>query len=65
MAAKREGFHNWLVQLPKSLWEALNREAEREERTATAQLAFILKQRYPEAAPPPRPRGRPKKGSDQ
>jgi hypothetical protein len=50
MAVKREGYHDLFAQIPVELWQALNHDAERNERTATKQLIWILRERYPEAA---------------
>jgi hypothetical protein len=50
MAKPREGYHDMFAQIPKTLWHALNDDAEKNDRTATRQLIWILKERYPHAA---------------
>jgi hypothetical protein len=55
------------AQLPVELWQALNADAERNDRSATKQLVWILRQQYPQAspgqpeAPPAAKKGRGKK----
>jgi hypothetical protein len=49
MAKPREGYHDLFAQIPKALWQALNVEAEKNLRNATAQLIWILRERYPDA----------------
>jgi hypothetical protein len=46
MAKPREGYHDLFAQIPEELWEALNRDADHNERTATGQLIWILRQQY-------------------
>ena len=66
MATPRDGYHDLFAQVPEDLWQALRAEAEAEERSATAQLIYILRGRYgrpepPRQPPAPRP-GRKRKG---
>ncbi len=67
MAKPKEGYHDLFAQVPEPLWQALAAEADREERSITSQLVYILKQRYEdaEAGPAPAPGkrrpGRPRK----
>jgi hypothetical protein len=58
------------TQIPVELWQALNEDAERNARSATKQLLWILRQQYPDAkpsapdqpeAPPPAKKRRSKK----
>jgi hypothetical protein len=50
MARPKEGFHDLFAQIPEALWQALSADAERNQRSATRQLVWILHQRYPEAS---------------
>jgi hypothetical protein len=67
MAKPKEGFHDLFAQVPEELWQALSDEANREQRSVTGQLIYILRQRYPDvskeppAAQPRRRPGRPPK----
>ena len=67
MAKPKEGFHDLFAQIPEELWQALAAEADREQRSITGQLIYLLKQRYPDAEtgqsqPPDKKRpGRPRK----
>jgi hypothetical protein len=47
---KRDGSHTFLYRIRWHLWQRLRAEAERQKRSATAQLDFILEERY---GPPP------------
>jgi hypothetical protein len=67
MAKPREGYHDVFAQIPEPLWQALSEDAERNERSATGQLIWLLRQQYPDAiqkdAPPVEtPAKRSKKG---
>jgi hypothetical protein len=53
MAKPRAGYHDVFAQIPKPLWEAMNAEALANLRNATAQLIWILRERYPDAAVAP------------
>ncbi len=44
--SRKEGIHDLFARIPKELWEALCAESKQEERSATAQLIHILRQRY-------------------
>lgn len=46
MAVKREGYHDLFAQIPDECWQALCAEADAENRSATAQLIRLLKERY-------------------
>jgi hypothetical protein len=65
MAKPREGYHDLFAQIPDELWTALNEDAERNERTATKQLIWILKERYPDAQTEPPPAKKKRKGADR
>jgi hypothetical protein len=45
--AKQPAGHEFLFRVPRDLWAALKAEADRENRSANAQLVTILQQRYP------------------
>ncbi len=49
MARPKEGYHDMFAQIPEPLWQALCADASANERSATGQLVWILKQRYPDA----------------
>ena len=44
--SRKEGMHDLFARVPESLWEALRDEARRENRSATAQLIKMLRDRY-------------------
>ncbi len=44
--ARKTADHEFLFRVPQDLWAALKHEAERENRSANAQLVTILQQRY-------------------
>jgi hypothetical protein len=52
--------HDFFLRLPEPLWEALNQSADADQRSATQQAIWILKQHL-EAAPPPSPPAKKKK----
>lgn len=54
MSSRKEGYHDAYLRMPVEVWEALREEAEREERSATAQLVHILRERY--KIDPPKPK---------
>ncbi len=43
---RKEGEHDLFARIPADLWEKLRAEAREENRSATAQLIVILRQRY-------------------
>ncbi len=43
---RKENEHDLFARVPKELWEALRSEAKAQQRSATAQLIVILRQRY-------------------
>jgi hypothetical protein len=49
MAKPRKGYHDLFAQIPDGLWDALNADADANQRTATGQLIWILRQQYPDA----------------
>lgn len=44
--SRKENFHDMFCRVPEVVWEALKKEAERENRSATSQLVHILAKRY-------------------
>lgn len=56
MAKPKEGHHDLFAQVLEPLWEALYAEAQENKRSVTAQLEWILQERYPHAVPPKRKR---------
>ena len=64
MAKPKKGFHDLFAQIPEPLWAALSTEADKEQRSITAQLVHLLRERYPDVQIDcgPKPRlGRPPK----
>jgi hypothetical protein len=57
MAKPKEGYHDMFAQIPEGLWQALADDAERNQRSATGHLIWLLRQQYPNAviqsSPPP------------
>jgi hypothetical protein len=57
MAKLKEGYHDGFAQIHEELWQALVEDAERNARSATKPLEWILRRQYPhvtlgaEAAP--------------
>jgi hypothetical protein len=43
---RKKDHHDMLARLPEAVWAALADEARREDRSATAQLVYILRTRY-------------------
>lgn len=44
--SRKEGLHDLFARIPKELWAALQKEAQSQARSATAQLIVILRERY-------------------
>lgn len=44
--SRKDGYHDLFARIPETLWEALRDEASRENRSATAQLIRLLRERY-------------------
>jgi hypothetical protein len=61
MPRPKPGYHDVTVQIPEELWVALVEEGEREQRSATAQLTYILSLRYKIPVPRSKGPGRPPK----
>jgi hypothetical protein len=51
MAKPKEGHHDCFFQIPDELWEALNKEADENLRSATNQVIWILRERYGASEP--------------
>lgn len=47
--AKKPGHHDLFATVPVELWRALCADAEANQRSATGQLIWILREKYPEA----------------
>jgi hypothetical protein len=61
MAVPREGYHDFFLQIPDELWEALKADAQKNRRSATGHLLWMLQERFPDAVPEPAPKVRKKK----
>ncbi len=44
--SRKSEYHDLFARIPEWIWQALRDEAERENRSATAQLVHLLSQRY-------------------
>jgi hypothetical protein len=66
MTKRRPDYHNWSLQIPAVLWEALNRDADAKGVSVTKVLTGILADHYRVKAkdlPKPKRAGRPPKTS--